>query len=71
MGCSSFDRLTGLGEPPPLAAIENPITKPATKPVHMPMPTPQPASLQPELAVAERLPRPSSRTSGAHQVGAS
>ncbi len=46
-GCSAIDRLSMIGEKPPLGAIENPTTKPGYKPVQMPMPTPQPASYNP------------------------
>ncbi len=43
-GCSAIDRLSAIGEKPPLASIDNPTAKPGYKPVQMPMPTPQPAS---------------------------
>lgn len=68
MGCSSFDRLTGLGEPPPLAAIENPISQAGYKPVHMPMPTPQPASYSPN-SLWRNGSRAFFKDQRAHQVG--
>ena len=68
MGCSSFDRLTGLGEPPPLTAIENPTTQAGYKPVHMPMPTPQPASYSPN-SLWRNGSRAFFKDQRAHQVG--
>lgn len=39
--CSSFmDRVTTVGSPPPLTAIQNPTTQPGYKPVRLPMPEP-------------------------------
>ena len=67
-GCSTFDRLTGLGEPPPLAAIENPTTQAGYKPVHMPMPTPQPASYSPN-SLWRNGSRAFFKDQRAHQVG--
>jgi len=46
-GCSSIDRLRGLGDQPPLTAINNPTAAAGYKPVQMPMPAPQPAIYQP------------------------
>ena len=46
-GCSSLERLSAIGEKPPLSAIENPTAQPGYKPVQMPMPTPQAASYSP------------------------
>ena len=46
-GCSSLERLSAIGEKPPLSAIENPPTQPGYKPVQMPLPTPQAASYSP------------------------
>ena len=43
-GCAAFDRLKNIGEPPALAAVDNPTAKPGYKPVQMPMPAAQPAS---------------------------
>jgi flagellar L-ring protein precursor FlgH len=68
VGCSTFDRLAGLGEPPPLAAIENPTTQAGYKPVHMPMPTPQPASYSPN-SLWRNGSRAFFKDQRAHQVG--
>jgi len=46
-GCSSIDRLSQIGEPPKLAAIENPVAQPGYKPVQMPMPKPETVSYNP------------------------
>src|SRR5271156_2896409 len=46
-GCSTFDGLKVLANPPPLTPIDNPTTKPGYKPVQMPMPTPQPVTYNP------------------------
>ncbi len=46
-GCSSIDRLSQIGEPPKLAAIDNPTTQPGYKPVQMPMPKPETVSYNP------------------------
>jgi len=66
--CSSIDRLRGIGEQPPLSAVDNPTTKPGYKPVQMPMPTPQPVTFN-----ANSLWRNGSRAffkdQRAHQVG--
>src|ERR1700716_10462 len=43
-GCSSIDRLSQIGEPPKLAAIENPPAQAGYKPVQMPMPKPEAVS---------------------------
>ncbi|MFO1185562.1 MAG: flagellar basal body L-ring protein FlgH [Bauldia sp.] len=39
-GCSSIDRLAGVGSPPPLTAIDNPAAVTGYAPVRMPMPIP-------------------------------
>jgi len=46
-GCSSIDRLSQIGEPPKLTAIDNPTTQPGYKPVQMPMPKPETVSYNP------------------------
>jgi flagellar L-ring protein precursor FlgH len=45
--CAAIDRLTDIGQPPPLTAIDNPTARPGYKPVQMPMPPVQPASYNP------------------------
>lgn len=45
--CTTLDRLSYIGSPPPLSKIEDPTGKRDYKPVALPMPTPEPASFQP------------------------
>jgi len=66
--CAAVDRLTTLGEQPPLSAIDNPTTQPGYKPVHMPMPTPQPASYSPN-SLWRNGSRAFFKDQRAHQVG--
>jgi flagellar L-ring protein precursor FlgH len=42
--CNLFQRLSDVGAPPKLAAIENPVQKPDYKPVSLPMPRAEPAN---------------------------
>jgi flagellar L-ring protein precursor FlgH len=67
-GCAVFDRLSLIGEQPPLSTIENPTTQPGYKPVHMPMPTPQPASYSPN-SLWRNGSRAFFKDQRAHQVG--
>jgi flagellar L-ring protein precursor FlgH len=67
-GCSSIDRLKGIGEQPPLSAMENPTTKPGYKPVQMPMPTPQPVTYNPN-SLWRNGSRAFFKDQRAHQVG--
>jgi flagellar L-ring protein precursor FlgH len=67
-GCSALERLSLLGEQPPLSSIENPTTQPGYKPVHMPMPTPQPASYSPN-SLWRNGSRAFFKDQRAHQVG--
>lgn len=46
-GCGAADRLSNIGKPPSLSAIENPTTQAGYKPVQMPMPEAVPVSYQP------------------------
>ncbi|MBV1886866.1 MAG: flagellar basal body L-ring protein FlgH, partial [Parvibaculaceae bacterium] len=41
-GCSSLDKLSQVGNAPPLSPIENPQTTPGYRPVSMPMPAAKP-----------------------------
>ena len=66
--CSSIDRIKGIGEQPPLSAVENPTTKPGYKPVQMPMPTPQPATYNPN-SLWRNGSRAFFKDQRAHQVG--
>ncbi len=38
--CGSIDRLSQIGQAPPLSAIESPVEKPGYRPVRLPMPQP-------------------------------
>ncbi|MDO9418231.1 MAG: flagellar basal body L-ring protein FlgH [Pararhizobium sp.] len=67
-GCSAFDRLKNIGEPPALAAIENPVAKPGYKPVQMPMPAAQPASYNPN-SLWRNGSRAFFKDQRAHQIG--
>ena len=67
-GCSTFDGLKVIGNPPPLSPLDNPTTKPGYKPVQMPMPTPQPASFNPN-SLWRNGSRAFFKDQRAHQVG--
>ena len=67
-GCSSLDRLRGIGDQPPLAAIGNPTAAPGYKPVQMPMPAPQPAIYQPN-SLWRTGSRAFFKDQRAHQIG--
>lgn len=45
-GCSSLDKLSQVGNAPPLSPIENPQTTPGYRPVSMPMPAAKPVVFQ-------------------------
>jgi flagellar L-ring protein precursor FlgH len=67
-GCSALDRLSLIGEHPPLSAIENPAAQPGYRPVNMPMPNPQPASYSPN-SLWRNGSRAFFKDQRAHQVG--
>jgi flagellar L-ring protein FlgH len=67
-GCSSLERLRGIGDQPPLTAISNPAAAPGYKPVQMPMPAPQPAIYQPN-SLWRTGSRAFFKDQRAHQVG--
>jgi flagellar L-ring protein precursor FlgH len=67
-GCSTFDRLSTIGEQPPLSSIDNPTTQPGYKPVQMPMPAAQPASYSPN-SLWRNGSRAFFKDQRAHQVG--
>lgn len=46
-GCNMLNRLSAVGEPPVLTAIENPTVQPQYRPVSMPMPAPVMVERQP------------------------
>ena len=66
--CAAFDRLKNIGEPPALAAIDNPTARPGYKPVQMPMPAAQPASYNPN-SLWRNGSRAFFKDQRAHQVG--
>ena len=66
--CAAFDRLKNIGEPPALAAVDNPTAKPGYKPVQMPMPAAQPASYNPN-SLWRNGSRAFFKDQRAHQVG--
>jgi flagellar L-ring protein precursor FlgH len=67
-GCSSLERMRLIGEPPSLAAINNPQTSPGYKPVQMPMPAPQPAVYNPN-SLWRNGSRAFFKDQRAHQIG--
>jgi len=67
-GCSTFDGLKVLANPPPLTPIDNPTTKPGYKPVQMPMPTPQPVTFNPN-SLWRNGSRAFFKDQRAHQIG--
>jgi flagellar L-ring protein precursor FlgH len=66
--CAAYDRLKHVGEPPPLASIDNPTTRPGYKPVQMPMPAAQPASYNPN-SLWRNGSRAFFKDQRAHQIG--
>ncbi len=66
--CAALDRLKNIGEPPALAAVDNPTTRPGYKPVQMPMPAAQPASYNPN-SLWRNGSRAFFKDQRAHQVG--
>src|SRR5204863_7743294 len=67
-GCAAIDRLTTIGQPPALSAIENPTSQPGYKPVQMPMPAAQPASYNPN-SLWRNGSRAFFKDQRAHQIG--
>ena len=67
-GCAAFDRLKNIGQPPPLAEIDNPTARAGYKPVQMPMPAAQPASYNPN-SLWRNGSRAFFKDQRAHQVG--
>jgi flagellar L-ring protein precursor FlgH len=66
--CAALERLTLIGEKPPLSAIENPTAAPGYKPVQMPMPMAQPASYNPN-SLWRNGSRAFFKDQRAHQIG--
>ncbi len=67
-GCAAIDRIKNIGQPPPLAAVDNPTTRPGYKPVQMPMPAAQPASYNPN-SLWRNGSRAFFKDQRAHQIG--
>jgi flagellar L-ring protein precursor FlgH len=67
-GCAAIDRIKTIGQPPPLAAVENPTARPGYKPVQMPMPAAQPASYNPN-SLWRNGSRAFFKDQRAHQIG--
>jgi flagellar L-ring protein precursor FlgH len=67
-GCAAFDRLKNIGQPPPLAEVDNPTARPGYKPVQMPMPAAQPASYNPN-SLWRNGSRAFFKDQRAHQIG--
>lgn len=66
--CAAIDRLSTIGQPPPLAAVENPTARAGYKPVQMPMPAAQPASYNPN-SLWRNGSRAFFKDQRAHQIG--
>src|SRR5262249_28465274 len=67
-GCSSMDRLRGIGEQPTLSQINNPTAQASYKPGQMPMPAPQAAGYNPN-SLWRNGSRAFFKDQRAHQVG--
>jgi len=67
-GCAAIDRLKLIGEPPPLAAVDNPTARPGYKPVQMPMPSIQAAAYNPN-SLWRNGSRAFFKDQRAHQIG--
>jgi len=67
-GCAAYDRIKNIGQPPPLAAIDNPTARRGYKPVQMPMPAAQPASYNPN-SLWRNGSRAFFKDQRAHQIG--
>jgi flagellar L-ring protein precursor FlgH len=67
-GCAALDRIKDIGQPPPLAAVQNPTARPGYKPVQMPMPAAQTASYNPN-SLWRNGSRAFFKDQRAHQVG--
>ncbi len=66
--CAAIDRLRDIGEPPRLAAIDNPTAQPGYRPVQMPMPTPVSAVYNPN-SLWRNGSRAFFKDQRAHQIG--
>jgi flagellar L-ring protein precursor FlgH len=66
--CAAIDRVKNIGQPPPLASVDNPTARPGYKPVQMPMPAAQPASYNPN-SLWRNGSRAFFKDQRAHQIG--
>ena len=66
--CAAIDRIKNIGQPPPLASVDNPTARPGYKPVQMPMPAAQPASYNPN-SLWRNGSRAFFKDQRAHQIG--
>src|SRR3990170_4709734 len=67
-GCAAYERIKNIGQPPPLAAVDNPTARPGYKPVQMPMPAAMPASYNPN-SLWRNGSRAFFKDQRAHQIG--
>ena len=67
-GCAAWDKISTIGQQPPLTAIDNPTARPGYKPVQMPMPAAQPASYNPN-SLWRNGSRAFFKDQRAHQIG--
>jgi flagellar L-ring protein precursor FlgH len=67
-GCSAADRLSEVGKPPSLSAIQDPTAQAGYKPVSLPMPAPPPAAYAPN-SLWKQGARTFFKDQRAHQVG--
>jgi flagellar L-ring protein precursor FlgH len=66
--CAAIERLTLIGQEPPLSTIDNPTAQPGYKPVQMPMPEAQPVSYNPN-SLWRNGSRAFFKDQRAHQIG--
>src|ERR1700687_6210029 len=66
--CAAIARVKNIGQPPPLAAVDNPTARPGYTPVQMPMPPAQPASYNPN-SLWRNGSRAFFKDQRAHQIG--
>src|SRR6476469_7701884 len=67
-GCAAVDRRATIGQPPPLAKVDNPTARPGYKPVQMPMPAALPATYNPN-SLWRNGSRAFFKDQRAHQIG--
>jgi flagellar L-ring protein precursor FlgH len=67
-GCGAADRLSQIGKPPALSAIQDPTAQPGYRPVSLPMPAPPPAAYAPN-SLWKQGSRAFFKDQRAHQIG--